>query len=206
MANIEQTRGIWGTKIGFILAASGSAIGLGNIWRFPFVAGQNGGAVFVFFYIIFVIVIGLPVLLSELTIGRSTQKNPVGTFEKLAPGSQWKLVGGLSVFMNMSVLSFYALIAGLAVGYFFKILFGNFSGITTGAQSDQIFSLFTSNPIVTVGLLMVFMIITAFVVIRGVSSGIEKISKILMPDAGSLFITDRPGNLCCNSGRGQKRT
>ena len=188
MAGIEQTRGNWGSKIGFILAASGSAIGLGNIWRFPFVAGQNGGAIFVFFYIIFVIIIGLPILISEFTIGRNTQKNPVGAFERLSPGTRWKLVGGLGIVMSIGVLSFYALIAGLAVGYFLKILLGDFTGITTGAQSDQIFSLFTSNPLVTIGLLLVFLLVTALVVIRGVSGGIEKISKILMPTLFLLLI------------------
>ena len=123
MADIEQIRGGWNTKIGFILAASGSAIGLGNIWRFPYVAGQNGGAAFVFIYIIFVVIIGLPVMIAELSIGRKTPKNPVGAFKKLFPKSRWKLLGGFFVFSGgIAALSFYAVVAGFAVGYFVKIL------------------------------------------------------------------------------------
>jgi len=188
MADIEQTRGIWGSRIGFILAASGSAIALGNIWRFPYVAGQNGGAAFVFIYIMFILIIGLPVLIAELTIGRNTQKNPVGAFKKLFPQSLWKLVGVLGVFTCVAALSFYAVIAGFSVGYFFKILIGDFTQITSGDDSGQIFSQFTSNPFFTIGFLFLFILLTAFIVMGGVSSGIEKWSKILMPILFLLLI------------------
>jgi NSS family neurotransmitter:Na+ symporter len=181
MADIEQTRGIWGSKIGFILAASGSAIGLGNIWRFPYVAGQNGGAAFVFIYIFFILIIGLPVMIAELTLGRHTQKNPVGAFKKLFPKSWWKLVGVLGVFTCITALSFYAVIAGFSVGYFFKILIGDFTQITSGLRSQNLFSQFTSNPIFTIGLLFLFILLTALIVMGGVSHGIERWSKILMP-------------------------
>jgi len=185
MANIEQTRGIWGTKIGFILAASGSAIGLGNIWRFPYMTGENGGAAFVFIYIFFIVIIGLPVMIAELTIGRNTQKNPVGAFKKLFPKSWWTLVGGLVVCTCMAALSFYAVVAGFAVGYFFKIIIGDFTQITTGVQSEHIFSQFSSNPLITIGLLFLFILLTVLVVRGGVTAGIERWSKIMMP---ALFI------------------
>ncbi|MDW7680121.1 MAG: hypothetical protein SCK70_06125, partial [bacterium] len=106
--------------MGFILAAAGSAIGLGNIWRFPYVAGENGGAVFVFIYIMFVLLIGLPVMIAELAIGRRTEKNPVGAIKCLFPQSWWKIVGGLGVITGICILSFYGVIAGWTMQYAFK--------------------------------------------------------------------------------------
>ena len=144
MLTPEKERGNWGSRIGFIVAAAGSAIGLGNIWRFPYVAGENGGAAFVLIYIIFVVLIGLPVMISELSIGRNSQKNPVGAFKRLAPNSLWKIVGGLGVFTGIGILSFYGVIAGFTVGYFIKILIGDLSHISTGAQAEQAFVQFTA--------------------------------------------------------------
>ena len=120
MSSLETSRGNWGSKIGFIVAAAGSAIGLGNIWRFPYVAGENGGAAFVLIYIIFVILIGLPVMIAELSIGRNTEKNPVGAFKKLFPNSHWKIVGGIGVLTGIGILSFYAVIAGWTFHYAVK--------------------------------------------------------------------------------------
>ena len=181
MPTSANERGNWGSKIGFILAAAGSAIGLGNIWRFPYVAGENGGAAFVLIYILFVVLIGLPVMIAELSIGRNTEKNPVGAFKALFPKSFWKAVGGLGVITGICILSFYAVIAGYTVGYFIKILLGDFTNIVTADQSEAIFNAFTSNPHISVGLLFCFVLITVLVVMGGVSSGIERWSKILMP-------------------------
>jgi len=176
-----QERDKWGSKVGFILAAAGSAIGLGNIWRFPYVTGQNGGAAFVLLYIIFVVVIGLPVMVAELTIGRTTERDTVGAFAKLAPKSLWTLVGMLGVATGVGILSYYAVIAGWTVGYFVKTLGGSFSHLMTAETSVNIFTHFVSNPAAAIGLLFVFILLTAFVVIGGVSSGIERWAKILMP-------------------------
>lgn len=181
-------RGNWGSKIGFILAAAGSAIGLGNIWRFPYVAGQNGGAIFVLIYIGFVALIGLPVMISELSIGRRTTKNPVGAFKVLFPGSFWKYVGGLGVITGIGILSFYAVIAGYTVGYFIKIILGDFNHVFTGEESAAIFSSFTANPYLSISLLFLFILLTVLVVMGGVSSGIERWSKILMPILFFLLI------------------
>ncbi|HSQ47322.1 MAG TPA: sodium-dependent transporter, partial [Lutibacter sp.] len=181
MSNLETSRGNWGSKLGFIVAAAGSAIGLGNIWRFPYVAGENGGAAFVLIYIIFVVLIGLPVMIAELAIGRNTVKNPVGAFKKLLPQSLWKAIGGLGVITGIGILSFYAVIAGFTVGYFIKIILGDFNAIESAAQSGQIFAAFTANPYISIGLLLVFIILTVLVVMGGVSAGIERWSKILMP-------------------------
>lgn len=188
MANVDASRGSWGSKIGFIVAAAGSAIGLGNIWRFPYVTGENGGAIFVFIYIIFVILIGWPVMVSELAIGRHTIKNPVGAFKRLFPKSLWKLVGALGVVTGIGILSFYAVIAGYTVGYFIKTILGDFARIETANQAKEIFTAFTANPYISLGLLFLFILLTVLVVMGGVSAGIERWSKILMPMLFLLLI------------------
>ncbi len=185
MANVGTKhgveRGTWGSRIGFLMAAAGSAIGLGNIWRFPYVAGENGGAIFVLIYIACVLLIGVPVMIAEFTIGRRTQRNPIGAFEALAPGSPWKLVGVLGVVTGIGILSFYAVVAGWTVGYFFKTLTGAFSGPLIGEQSKAIFVGFIGSPGVAVLLLFLFIAATMYVVGGGIAEGIEKWSKILMP-------------------------
>ncbi|MEM6784882.1 MAG: sodium-dependent transporter, partial [Bacteroidota bacterium] len=104
-APTTSSRGFWGSRLGFILAASGSAIGLGNIWRFPYTAGEGGGGVFVVIYLVFVIGIGLPVLLAELAVGRHTRRNPVGAFKAIVPGTLWPMVGGLGVLTGFGILA-----------------------------------------------------------------------------------------------------
>lgn len=168
---MDAQRGQWNSKIGFIMAAAGSAIGLGNIWRFPYVAGENGGGAFVLLYIIFVFIIGLPYMFAELSLGRATQKNPVGAIQKIVPGSLWKIGGYLGVLIGIGILSFYGVIAGWTVLYIYKMVQGDPSGF-----SDLI-----ANPVIVVPLFAMFIFLTGFVVIRGVSEGIERWSKILMP-------------------------
>ncbi len=127
---MQTERGQWSSKIGFIFAAAGSAIGLGNIWRFPYVVGENGGAAFVLLYIFFVIVIGLPYMFAELALGRSSQRNPVGAIGAIKPGSAWKWAGYLGVLTGVGILSFYGVIAGWTVGYIFKMAAGNPGGFS----------------------------------------------------------------------------
>ncbi len=179
-----EKRGKWGSKFGFILAASGSAIGLGNIWRFPYTAGQNGGALFVMLYLIAIVCIALPVLIAAVSLGRHTGKNPVGAFEFIKPRTNWKLVGYLGVGTGFMILSFYAVIAGWTLGYFYKAVTGQLNNITS-ESAKVINSEFSSNSILQIILLSVFIILTIFIVSRGVSSGIEAFSKVLMP---MLFI------------------
>ncbi|RPH95469.1 MAG: sodium-dependent transporter [Calditrichaeota bacterium] len=175
-------RGNWGSRIGFILAAAGSAVGLGNIWRFPYVTGQNGGAAFVIIYIIFVVAIGLPVMISEFSVGRRTRLNPVGAFRLLAPKSGWFILGMLGVITGIGILSYYSVIAGWTCGYFIKTVWGQFSSTTfTSAQSEQIFTQFVSNPLSNIVYLFLFLLMTLLVVIGGVSSGIERSVKVMMP-------------------------
>ena len=164
-------RSQWGSKLGFILAATGSAIGLGNIWRFPYVTGENGGAAFVLIYLICVICIGIPVLIAELTLGRHTQRNPVGAIKAIAPKGLWKLLGYLGVITGIVILSYYSVVAGWTVGYIVKTL----------TQSTTDFGQFIADPKSEFGYFIVFLGLTMLVVLGGVKGGIERWSKILMP-------------------------
>lgn len=177
----ELQRGKFGSRLGFVLAAAGSAIGLGNIWRFPYVAGENGGGAFVLVYLIFVAAIGLPVLLCEVALGRKTQRNPVGAFKAIVPEGWWPAVGGLGVLTGFVILSYYSVIAGWTLGYVFKAATGAFSGRINKAQSNQIFSSLIENPLLAMGLAVLFLLCTVLVVRGGVSHGIERAAKILMP-------------------------
>ena len=121
------------SRIGFILAAAGSAIGLGNLWKFPYTVGENGGGIFVFVYILAVIIVALPVLIAEIALGRSTGRNPVGAFLAIKPGTHWKWVGFLGVACGFMILSFYSVVAGHTVGYFVQAVSGRFRGISSAA-------------------------------------------------------------------------
>jgi len=176
-----SNRGQWSGKLGFILAASGSAIGLGNIWRFPYTAGENGGGAFVLLYLTFVVVIGIPLVLAELSVGRKTQLNPVGAFEKLSPGSKWPWLGKLGILTGFGILAFYSVIAGWTLWYLFEAITGGFSGEITPEVSAQMFTSMTSDPWLAIFLMGVFMILTIVIVQGGISAGIERTTKILMP-------------------------
>ncbi|RED94362.1 sodium-dependent transporter [Marinoscillum furvescens] len=166
-------RGSFSSKLGFILAAAGSAVGLGNIWKFPFEVGLGGGAAFVMMYLFFCFILCFPVMVTEVAIGRKTQKNVVGAFNALGY-NKWNIIGKLGLLAGVLILSFYNVIAGWAFGYFFEMAQGNF------AVADN-FGAFTSE-IFKVGLYaIIFMAFTAFFVAKGVSGGIEKLAKILMP-------------------------
>ncbi len=176
-----QERGSWGSKIAFILAASGSAIGLGNIWRFPMMVGKNGGAVFVFVYILAVILIGFTVMLAELIIGRHAQKNPVGAIEHIKPRSPWKFIGYLGILTGVCILSYYSVVAGWAVGYLVKTASGVFSGEVTSQLTERIFTEFSSNPFEVLLFFLIIIVITTFIISKGVKGGIERWTKVLMP-------------------------
>jgi NSS family neurotransmitter:Na+ symporter len=168
---MQHDRGQWGSTAGFVLAAAGSAIGLGNIWRFPYVAGNNGGAAFVVIYLACVAIICLPYLLTELIVGRHTQRNPVGAILAIRKRTPWALVGGLGVLTGVFILSYYSVIAGWAFGYIFKIAIA-----PAMPHSD-----FAASPLISVPLFMLFIVLTVMVVIGGVEKGIERWAKILMP-------------------------
>jgi len=167
------TRGGFSSKFGFIAAAAGSAVGLGNIWKFPFEVGDGGGAAFVVMYLGFCFVLCFPVMVSEIAIGRRTQRNPVGAFEALGY-KNWRFIGMMGILSGVLILSFYNVVAGWAFGYFLEMVQGNF-GI--GGQ----FSDFVKN-VSRVGLYGIcFMLATAFIVSKGIAGGVEKAAKFLMP-------------------------
>jgi NSS family neurotransmitter:Na+ symporter len=174
----ETTRGIWGSRLGFILAATGSAIGLGNIWRYPYVTGQNGGAAFVLLYVACVLVIALPVLIAELSLGRKTTLNPVGAFKALSSSKYWPLVGYLGVITGVGILSFYLVIAGWTLGYIVKEV----------TMQIGTFSEFVKDPVSEIGYFSAFLLLTMFVVLGGVEKGIERWSKFLMPALFTLLL------------------
>jgi NSS family neurotransmitter:Na+ symporter len=184
----RDQRGMWGSKAAFILAATGSAIGLGNIWRFPTTTSQNGGAVFVLVYILAVVFIGFTVMLAEMTIGRHTKKNPVGAFESIKPRSPWKLVGYLGLLTGVCILSYYSVVAGWAVGYLVKTVSGAFRGEITGELTKRIFTEFSSDPLQVLVYFLVIIGITTFIISRGVREGIERWTKVLMPILFLLII------------------
>ena len=175
-------RGNWGSQVGFIAAAAGSAVGLGNIWRFPYLTGQYGGAAFVLVYLLFVILICIPIMNSELLVGRKSQKNAVGAFKVLAPGSPWFIVGVMGVLAGFIILSYYSVIAGWAVAFIFK------SGayMVAGADHANIFVGFITSSVAPLIWHAIFMLMCIGIVVAGIERGIEKYSKILMP---ALLVT-----------------
>ncbi len=171
-------RGLWGSKAGFILAAAGSAIGLGNIWRFPTEAANNGGAAFVLVYIACVVLIGLPVMLAELSLGRHTRKNPVGAMLAISPKGLWWLVGTLGVLTGLAILSYYSVVAGWTLGYVVKTVGNTF---TPETDAGAVFGVFAGSWWQQLLYHAIFMGLCVLVVIGGVKAGIERWSKILMP-------------------------
>ncbi|SMB95038.1 neurotransmitter:Na+ symporter, NSS family [Desulfonispora thiosulfatigenes DSM 11270] len=186
--NINYTkRESWGSSFGFIMAAAGSAVGLGNIWKFPYVAGESGGAVFLFIYLICALLLGFTVMLCEHALGRNSQQDAVGTFKKIAPGKKWWLVGAIGVLASFIILSFYSVVAGWTLAYIFKSVIGSLAGLQLTEYSG-FFSNFISNPVEPIIWQSIFMIITVIIVVAGVQSGIEKWSKVLMPALFAILL------------------
>lgn len=177
----------FGSKLGIITAAAGSAVGLGNIYRFPCELGNNGGGAFLLVYLLIVLCLGVPVMLSELIIGRRTQKNPIGAFRKLKPKSGWSIIGYLGVFCAFIIMAFYSNVAGWTLEYVFKAVGNQFQGKDL-ATIEKDFSDFHNlgwKNIIWEG---VFILLTAFVVFKGIANGIEKYSKVLMPLLFAILI------------------
>ena len=179
-------RGTWGSKAGFILAASGSAVGLGNIWGFPTQVGQGGGAVFVLVYLVCVLFICLPIMVAELVLGRRAQLDPVGSFSLIRPGSKWWLVGALGVLAGAGILSFYSVIAGWSVAYIWFTASGAVAGDADAVGA--FFGNFTANGPLSVGLTLAVLTATAAVLVGGVQSGIERVTKVMMPTLIGLLL------------------
>lgn len=170
-SSISEERGQFGSSLGFIMAAAGSAIGLGNIWRFPYLTGENGGGAFVFVYILCVLLIGLPLLFNEIALGRKSGKNPIGAIRDTGGNKVWQGAGYMCLAVCFFVFSYYSVIAGWTVAYIFTELIN--------VQVD--FQEFIRTPLYVIPLTLLFMLSTILIVLGGVSGGIEKASKVLMP-------------------------
>ena len=175
-----EKRDHFGSKIGFILAAAGSAIGLGAIWKFPYMAGTNGGSVFVLLFIACTILIGLPILLAEFIIGRKGQADPVTGFKKLAPGKPWFIVGWSGFIFSFIILSFYSVVGGWILSYLMRAITFSLNG-TSESFYEDLFSSVISNPLEVLIGQGVFILLTIWIVSGGIKSGIEKASKWMMP-------------------------
>ncbi len=180
MAEEKKKRDGFGSKIGIIAAAAGSAIGLGNIYRFPCELGNNGGAAFLLVYLAVVIFLGIPVMLSELVIGRRSQSNAVGAFKKLAPKSAWPIVGYMGVLCGFIIFAFYSTVSGWTLEYIIKAVSNSFQGKDLAAM-EQDFTDFHNMGWRNVMWQAIFIFLTGFVVFKGVQNGIERYAKILMP-------------------------
>ncbi|MBL6690222.1 MAG: sodium-dependent transporter [Pseudomonadales bacterium] len=184
----ESMHGMWSSRLMFILAAAGSAVGLGNIWRFPYVAGENGGAAFVLAYLVCISLIGVPIMVAEIMLGRAGRKSPINTMQDLTvqSGSRpgWRVVGWMGALAGFMIVSFYAVIAGWAVAYLIEMASGTFNG-ADGEFAAAKFTSLTSNPWTVVGWHTLFMAMTTFIAARGVGEGLEKTVKYLMP---TLFV------------------
>lgn len=164
-------RGQFGSKFGFIMAAAGSAVGLGNIWRFPYLTGENGGGAFVFIYLCCVLAIGIPLLFNEVALGRLTGKNPIGAFKDTGSNRFWMIGAILSLCVSFFVTSYYGVIAGWTIGYIYTTLMG----------VELSFAEFTANPAIVIPLFIGFIGLNLLIVTKDIAKGIEKASKILMP-------------------------
>lgn len=180
MQQSQRERVNFGSKLGAILAAAGSAVGLGNIWRFPFETGNHGGAVFILIYLGCVFVLGLPIMIAEFTIGRRSKASTGGAYEKLAPGTLWKWVGYLGVLTGFLILGYYSVVAGWTLEYIYQAATCGFSG-KSSEEFIGMFQSFSQNPFRPLIWLFFFMAATHFVIVRGVKDGIEKSSKVMMP-------------------------
>lgn len=189
MRKISQ-HGQWSTRLAFILAATGSAVGLGNIWKFPYIAGENGGGAFVLIYLLCILMIGLPIMMAEIMLGRRGRQSPINTMKELAQESAvspfWSWLGWLGVIAGFLILSYYSVIAGWAMAYVVRVASGVFEGVTPDGASN-IFGELIADPEKLLAWHSLFMIMTMLVVARGVK-GLERTVKFLMPALLAILI------------------
>lgn len=186
-------RAQFATRMGVIAATVGSAVGLGNIWRFPYEAGEHGGGAFLVLYIVCVMLLGIPVMIAEFVIGRSTHRNALSALQMLKPGSKFHWVSYVGIMASLMILSFYSVVAGWIVEYLFQSISGGLSGHTAQEYSEM-FGAFTANPYRSVLWTMLFLLINFLVLRRGIEKGIERLSNIMMPILFLILIV-----FCVNS-------
>jgi len=169
------------SKLGFILVSAGCAIGIGNVWRFPFVTGQNGGGIFVLLYLLFLVIMGIPVLTMELAIGRASKKSAVLAYKKLEkPKSKWHIHGWFCILGCYLLMMYYTPVSGWMLSYFFEFATGTFESGMTAEQVGNVFSNLMSNPVEMIIWMAVMAITGFFVCSKGIQNGIEKVSKVMM--------------------------
>jgi len=171
----------FGSRLGMLMAMTGSAVGLGNIWRFPYLVGTNGGAAFIAIYLVCSVVLCIPVMLSEFMIGRRSRKSAYMAYDTLAPGTLWKWAGPITVICPLMVLSFYDVVGGWSVQYFIKSLTFSFPSDFSNEAASRMFSSFISSDILPLLTMLAFLTMTATIVFFGVKSGIEAFGKVMMP-------------------------
>lgn len=190
-ATRKSIHGQWSGRLAFILAATGSAVGLGNIWKFPYIAGENGGGTFVLVYLFCIALIGVPIMIAEVLLGRRGRQSPVNTMETLAceekRNESWVLLGWLGIIAGFLILSYYSVIAGWALSYVFRTAGGMFIGATADGV-NSIFTNLVSDPEHLLAWHTIFMVMTMTVVARGVQAGLEKAVTVLMPLLFGLLI------------------
>lgn len=188
MASTTCIHGMWSSRLAFILAATGSAVGLGNIWRFPYTAGEYGGGAFVLVYLLCVAAIGIPIMMAEVLLGRRGRQSPINTMRTLAQSQQapafWQLVGWLGILSGFLILSFYSVVAGWTLAYVVRAGAGLFAGIDA-AGSEQLFNDLIADPGRLLFWHSVFMVMVGIVVARGVNHGLERAVRFMMP---ALFL------------------
>ena len=182
-----NSRARFGSKIGVVLAAAGSAVGLGNVWRFPFETGNHGGAAFILIYLVSVLILGIPIMIAEFVIGRRSHANTAGAYRALSPGTPWNWVGRLGVLTGFLILSYYTVVGGWTLEFIVEAATNSFAG--KGAEDFiSSFNGFMADPVWPVVWLVVFMLGTHFIIVRGVQRGIERSAKLLMPVLFILLI------------------
>lgn len=176
------------SRLGFILISAGCAIGIGNVWKFPYVTGQNGGGIFVLFYLFFLIAVGVPVLTMEFAVGRASRKSPVCCYQELEkPGSKWHLHGYVAMFGNYVLMMFYTSVAGWMLSYFFKFLKNDFAGMNTEAVAGE-FSKMLGDPVSMTFWMAVIVAVGFFICSMGLQAGVERITKVMMIGLLALII------------------
>lgn len=175
------------SRLGFILSAAGAAIGLGAIWKFPYITGQNGGGAFLIIFLLFTLILGLPLLIAEFSIGRTAQKDAVNSFKTIAPKTKWHYIAILGMVTVFILLSFYSVIGGWIITYLAKVMTGGLNGLSE-VQYAEIFGATIANPLITLSAQLIFIMITIIVITKGVQNGIEQANKIMMPALTILFV------------------
>ena len=176
-----DNRANFGSRLGIVLATAGSAVGLGNVWRFPTMTGENGGAAFILIYIICVVVLGIPCMLSEFVIGRRAQANTARAYSKLAGGRPWRFIGYFGVLTGFLIASYYCVVSGWCLEYVAASVGDGLSGDAKSVAQYFTDFVFVQNPWRAVMWLVIFFAITHFVIVKGVEKGIERASKLMMP-------------------------